>query len=109
MLRRRRGLIDPATGLRLAPFQVFTQRVAQPILAGQRAVIGASSGLVGHGVLCSSGFATSTPELTASFYGLCRAGEPMMTDRYALAPLPQQTLCGWRRFVSTGKPANSRS
>jgi hypothetical protein len=25
-----------------------------------------------------------------------------MTDTYALAPLPQQTLAGWHRFVSTG-------
>jgi hypothetical protein len=27
----------------------------------------------------------------------------MMTDTYALAPLPQQTLVGWHRFVATGK------
>jgi len=26
-----------------------------------------------------------------------------MTGTYALAPLPQQTLAGWHRFVSTGK------
>ncbi len=26
----------------------------------------------------------------------------MMTDTYALAPLPQQTLHGWHRFVATG-------
>ena len=26
-----------------------------------------------------------------------------MTDTYALAPLPQQTLAGWQRFVATGK------
>ena len=27
----------------------------------------------------------------------------MMTGTYALAPLAQQTLAGWHRFVSTGK------
>ena len=27
----------------------------------------------------------------------------MMTETYALAPLPQQTLAGWHRFVATGK------
>jgi hypothetical protein len=27
----------------------------------------------------------------------------MMTGTYALAPLPQQTLAGWHRFVSTGQ------
>jgi hypothetical protein len=27
----------------------------------------------------------------------------MMTDTYALAPLSQQTLAGWHRFVATGK------
>jgi hypothetical protein len=26
-----------------------------------------------------------------------------MTDTYALAPLPQQTLAGWHRFVATGR------
>jgi hypothetical protein len=26
----------------------------------------------------------------------------MMTGRYVLAPLPQQTLAGWHRFVETG-------
>jgi hypothetical protein len=31
-------------------------------------------------------------------------GEAMMTDTYALAPLPQQTLAGWHRFVATGHP-----
>jgi hypothetical protein len=27
----------------------------------------------------------------------------VMTGTYALAPLPQQTLAGWHRFVSTGE------
>ena len=26
-----------------------------------------------------------------------------MTDTYALAPLPQQTLAGWHRFIATGQ------
>jgi hypothetical protein len=26
----------------------------------------------------------------------------MMSERYVLAPLPQQTLAGWHRFVETG-------
>jgi hypothetical protein len=56
MLRRRRSLTAPATGLRLPPLQVFTQRVAQPVLAGDAAVIRAFILLVGHGALCSNGF-----------------------------------------------------
>jgi hypothetical protein len=28
-----------------------------------------------------------------------------MTETYALAPLPQQTLAGWHRFVATGNHA----
>jgi hypothetical protein len=55
-----RGLTGPAAGLRLPPFQVFPQRVAQPVLAGDGAVVRASIWLVGHGVLCSDGFRKST-------------------------------------------------
>src|SRR4051794_23793687 len=29
-------------------------------------------------------------------------GRTVMTETYALAPLPQQTLAGWHRFVATG-------
>jgi hypothetical protein len=91
-----RGLTGPAAGLRLPPFQVFTQRVAQPVLASDRAVIRALIWLVGHGVLCWNGFANIDPMMS-------HPGETMMTDTYALAPLPQQTLAGWHRFVTTGK------
>jgi hypothetical protein len=35
--------------------------------------------------------------------GLFPSGGTTMTGTYALAPLPQQTLAGWHRFVSTGK------
>ena len=91
-----RGLTAAAAGLRLPPFQVFTQRVAQPVLAGDDAVVRAFIWLVGHGVLCSDGFRKIAPMMS-------HQGETMMTDTYALAPLPQQTLAGWHRFVATGK------
>src|SRR5258708_10299163 len=88
------GLTGPAGGLRLPPFQVFTQRVAQPVLAGDGAVIRTSFWLVGHGVLCSNGL-EDRPRYA-------QPGEPVMTETYALAPLPQQTLAGCHRFVTSG-------
>jgi hypothetical protein len=59
--RRHHGLIAPAAGLRLPPFQVLAQCVAQPVLTGRRAVVRASIWLVGHGVLGSNGFLRSAP------------------------------------------------
>jgi hypothetical protein len=58
---RRHGLTTPAAGLRLPPFQVLAQCVAQPVLTGRRAVIRASIWLVGHGVPCSNSFLRSAP------------------------------------------------
>jgi hypothetical protein len=46
---RRSRLISPAPQLRFPPLQVFTQRIAQPILAGNFAIIGAFGRFVGHG------------------------------------------------------------
>jgi hypothetical protein len=80
----RRGLTAAATGLRLPPLQVFTQRVTQPVLAGDSAVVRAFIWLVGHGVLCSNGFEKFDPIMS-------HPGEAIMTDTYALAALPQQT------------------
>jgi hypothetical protein len=61
MSRRHHGLIAPAAGLRLPPFQVLAQCVAQPVLTGRRAVVRASIWLVGHGVLGSNSFLRSAP------------------------------------------------
>jgi hypothetical protein len=61
VLRRYRDLTAPATGLRLPPFQVFTQRIAQPVLTGDGAVIRALIWFVGHDVLCSNRFAKFDP------------------------------------------------
>jgi hypothetical protein len=58
---RHQGLITPAAGLRLPPFQVLAQCVAQPVLTGRRAVVRPSIWLVGHGVLGSNGFLRSAP------------------------------------------------
>src|SRR5258708_34071062 len=55
MLRRHCGLTGPASGLRLPPFQVFTQRVAQPVLAGHGPLIPPPFWPVGPGVLSSDG------------------------------------------------------
>jgi hypothetical protein len=79
-------LINPAAQLRFPPLQVFAQGIAQPVLAGVGGSVRRAIWRVGHGVLCWIG---------------SRPGETMSTATYALAPLPQQKLEVWHRFVAT--------